>query len=312
MTGGKAGNQSDYLKPFVGRTKVVKNYFVYKEEDSVQRRMGKSQGLASLRLEEQLYVISGQRPGVRQHSFANFKGSSVGSLIGPVVVPAYSTCWQLQWKEKKQVYGTKNLIPVGGKANNIGGDAVEEPPARRLPRTPETIEPVFFHGHPMALFEDICRAFELKAIIDLTPGDGNLAMWAFRKNLIYTGLCMTDFHREKLMQQLEKGIRTAMLDECDELYEPRLHVILKHKQEQHDNAGDDTKPQAKAQAEGKAKQTGSKGHARASGTGKPEPSKTRKKAGKTGEAAEGEDEQGEGEGEDEEFLDSPAFSNDET
>ena len=108
MTGGKTGNQFEYVKPFAGRTKVVKKYIVHKEEDSVQQRMGKSQGLASCRLEEQLLVISGQRPEVRRYSFANFAGSSVGSLIDPVVMPACSSCWQLQWKEKKQIYGAKN------------------------------------------------------------------------------------------------------------------------------------------------------------------------------------------------------------
>ena len=285
MTGGKLGNQNDYLRPFIGRTKAVRAYIVHKSEDSVQQRTGKSQGLASCRLEEQLLIISGQRPEVRRYAFANFAGSSVGSVIGPVVMPAYSTCWQLQWQEKKQVYGAKNLIPVGGRAVN---DDIEEPMERRQPRTPETIEPVFFHSHPMALFEDICNAFELKAIIDLTPGDGNLAMWASRKNLVYTGLCMTEFHRKKLMQHLEKQIRAAMLNECDDLYEPRLHVILKNGQD--DQAGDDPKPKAKAKAKAKRE-----GKAKASAKGKPK------------EKAEGED--GQSDKEDEESLDSPAFSN---
>ena len=71
----------------------------------------------------------------------------------------------------------------------------------KQPRTPETVEPVFFHSHPMALYEDICKAFELKAIIDMTPG---AATWPYGPsgNLIYTGLCMADVHREKLMQHL--------------------------------------------------------------------------------------------------------------
>ena len=108
MTGGKTGNQSEYMKPFVGRTKVLRSYIVHKEEESMQQRMGRCQGLASCRLEENLLVVSGQRPEVRRYSFAHFPGSSFGSLIGPVVMPAYSSCWQLQWKEKKQIYGAKN------------------------------------------------------------------------------------------------------------------------------------------------------------------------------------------------------------
>ena len=70
MTGGRTGNQDNYMKPLAGRRKAVENYIVRKGEDSVQQRMGKSQGLSSCCLEEQLLVVSGQRPQVRRYSFA--------------------------------------------------------------------------------------------------------------------------------------------------------------------------------------------------------------------------------------------------
>ena len=242
MTGGKSGNDSVYLKPFSGWKKTVTSYIVYKNEYDMRKRMGKFQGVASMRLEENLLVVSGQQREVRPYFFKHFSGSSVGSMIGPVRMPPYSRCWQLKWNDKRDVY-SQHIFCLGGKAYN------EDPEERQHPRTRDMIEPVFFHSHPVELYEDICSAFELKAIIDLTPGDGNLAMLAFRKNLIYTGLCMTDVHCTLLMKNLEDKIRSALLNEFDDLYDSRLHFILKSMV--HDKAEGDWMPKAKAKAKAK-------------------------------------------------------------
>ncbi len=149
--GGKTGNHNEYMKPFAGRTKFRKTWLIHREEESVQQRTGKSQGLATCPLQEHLHVISASRPEVRRHYFTHFAGSSTGTLIGPVRMPPYNMTWQMQWKDKKALYGPKNLIMVGGRATDEADeDAIEEPPERRKPRTPETEEPVSSTVTPVA------------------------------------------------------------------------------------------------------------------------------------------------------------------
>ena len=110
MTGGKVGKQNDYLKPFGDRRKTTQNYIVYKDEKSMQQRMGRCVGMASLRLEENLLIVSGQRPEVRSFDFQHFRGSTVGSLIGPVIMPPYSSCWNLKWEVKERLFGPDNFV----------------------------------------------------------------------------------------------------------------------------------------------------------------------------------------------------------
>ena len=102
----------------------------------------------------------------------------------------------------------------------------EQPEQPCKPCSEEIEEPVFHHSYPRCLFQEICEAFELQAILDLTPGDGELAMFAYRNNIMYTGLCMTKVHCEKLHARLFQLIRSAMLDDGDKLFSPRLQAIL--------------------------------------------------------------------------------------
>ena len=42
MNGGKEGNQAEFMKPFVGAKKYVKNIALYREEESAMSRLGKA------------------------------------------------------------------------------------------------------------------------------------------------------------------------------------------------------------------------------------------------------------------------------
>ncbi len=91
--------------------------------------------------------------------------------------------------------------------------------------------------------------------MDLTPGDGELAMFAYRNNIPYTGLCLTDVHCEKLEARLFQKICSAMLDEGDKLFEPRLRGSRQKTQGEDGNNGgvskmpDDAKTKARKKSE---------------------------------------------------------------
>ncbi len=141
--GGRPGNEREYLRLFTGMTKVVKTILLHKEEASVQARMGKAMGIATVQLQENLMVVGGTRPECRKHSFQHFRGSSVGNLLGPITLPSFDDVWQVNWACKKDIYSASNLIGVGGKIACDAEDAIQEPEARLKPRTAATKEPVF-------------------------------------------------------------------------------------------------------------------------------------------------------------------------
>ena len=55
-------------------------------------------------------------------------------------------------------------------------DDIEEPVERKAKRTPESVEPVFYHGYTAIVFQDILKSLQVRYCIDLTPGDGGRSL----------------------------------------------------------------------------------------------------------------------------------------
>ena len=64
--------------------------------------------------------------------------------------------------------------------------------------------------------------FAAGAVIDLTPGDGVVAMAALRAGCPYTGVTLTDAHATELRKYLHKTAFQAAVTEGDELYDADL------------------------------------------------------------------------------------------
>jgi len=144
------------------------------------------------------------------------------------------------------IYGAENLIPVGGKAED---DGLEEIGATDNSRLAGSMEPVFYHSLPPTFYEDIINAFGLTAIIDCTPGDGALALSAYKANVVYTGLTFNEDHSLHLQQHLESTIWRKMTTDTDVIFDPRLLNVLQGK-------GTATEPpQLKGKKKAKAKAT---------------------------------------------------------
>eukprot|EP00975_Prorocentrum_lima_P022310 4691255-Prorocentrum_lima.AAC.1 len=64
------------------------------------------------------------------------------------------------------------MIQIGGRACDADDGFVKETAEHNVQ---ENIEPIFYHIFPTTLYEDTGQTFELKAVIEFTPGDGSLA-----------------------------------------------------------------------------------------------------------------------------------------
>ena len=218
---GKAGNYPELMKPFAGMEKTVKQYVVYKEEMSVHKRFKRVQGCAAFQLHEALHIVTGQVFAIPSKSFQDYHGSTAGSMIGPVVMPSPEQIWSLPWKLKKELYGTANLVPVGGP---IGKEIVDFSGG---PRTNDQVESAFRHSYPVSFYLEILQAFPIANVIDLTPGEGALAFAAHQRNIKYWGLTFNERHLSLLRERLDVLCLQCMLEEGHPLYDPVALAAVK-------------------------------------------------------------------------------------
>ena len=242
MDGGKTGNQQDLLKPFASKPKSVKIFTLWRDEDSMIQRLQRVKGgIATYRQEEHLYIVSASTPALKPTKFQNYKGSTAGSMIGPIIMPSLDGLWTRSWPVKKEIFTAANMIAVGGRVDDDEDDST----VKAKPRDKDTIEPVFFHALPQTFYNEILGAIPLAGVVDLCPGDGALALAAYKRGICYTGLCFSDAHKHQLQAHIERSIFQAMSDVNDLIYEPRLVASLRDESQQ---------PTAKAKAKATPKQ----------------------------------------------------------
>ena len=204
MKGGKEGNQTEFMKPFVGAKKYVKNIALYREEESAMNRLGKVQGYATLNCLETLLFVQADKSRVKKATYQHFPTcSTLSNTLGPIVMPPFHQVWRLPWRIKKELYG-RALIMVGGQVQDA--DDIEEPEERKVKRTPEAVEPVFYHGYPPIVFQDILKSLQVRDCIDLTPRDGAAALACYKLGIVYLGFTFTAVHTEQLSTRLEHEI----------------------------------------------------------------------------------------------------------
>ena len=134
---------------------------------------------------------------------------------------------------KKEIFTAANIIAVGGRVDDDEDDSA----VKAKSRDKDTIEPVLFHALPQTFYSELLGAIPLVGVLDLCPGDGALALAAYKRGICYTGLCFSDAHTHQLQAHIEWSIFQAMSDVNDLIYEPRLVASLR-----------DDAPAAKAKA----------------------------------------------------------------
>ena len=139
-------------------------------------------------------------------------------------MPPFDQVWRLQWKIKKELFGKRALVNGGQDGDDKPCEELEAKPKR----TPESVEPVFYHGYPAIVYQDILKALQVRYCIDLTPGDGAAALACDKLGIFYLGLTFTTTHTEQLSAKLEHELLQCMADENDDrLHSPALvHTLF--------------------------------------------------------------------------------------
>ena len=184
-----------------------KVFFVMLDFDSlvVRKRYGKSK--TKVDQLHYLHLLASSDASVPSKRYKSWTGGTSGNVMGPVVFDPVPKTWQMKHAEKKLAYADA-LRAVGGAGSDSGG---EEPAADSAPAvTPETMTPFCWLSYPQSFGDNVLDSLNVYAVLDYTPGDGNLALAALDKKVPYLGFCHSEKHAlalhdylvDKLFQQL--------------------------------------------------------------------------------------------------------------
>ena len=164
--------------------------------------------------------------------------STAGTILGPMGFPDLAdrqATWHLSLGDKKKIYGTARIQPSGASPDG----AVPED-SKREKRSDKTIEPVTFHASSVQMMEELLYQVapygqkcvgqaRVKAVVDLTPGDGTLATVCLKHGIPYLGLVFNEYHQEVLTQRLAQVVFQLFLDEKSPLHDATLCSLLRKK-----------------------------------------------------------------------------------
>ena len=95
FVGGKQ-SQADLLRPFQGKTKLVKNFYITKDEESLTKRLQRVKGgVGAYSQVENMYRSCTNPLAVKVNRFQHYLGSTLGNSIATVVLQPTSAMWHL-------------------------------------------------------------------------------------------------------------------------------------------------------------------------------------------------------------------------
>lgn len=219
LDGGRHGNEAQVGTCFVGPKnntafpdKHKSLFFVSYEEKSLMARRDVNRGL--MNQVEIMSVFSRGPLVIKRTQRKHFEGTTLGNVIGPVAVPRYedATVWKVEPKVKKEIYGTKGKVLVGGPCP---GSAVPKPELQGG-------EPATWHGSPMTLYEEILHSFQVSVVIDATMVDDTFALACLKSKTPYIGITFTAEHAQHVRARLMTSLWQEMQREGSELYQVGL------------------------------------------------------------------------------------------
>jgi hypothetical protein len=178
---------------------------IYTEESIQARRRKARGGTGSVHQSEWAHMLAHARVSLPERQRKHFPGSTSGDTIYGIGKPELGTEWTVSWKDKKEMYGKKNLIPVGGKTEGTDPDGQPD-------RKTDTTElPVAYHGMPAVWYEELIHTFFVKSVVDLTPGDAKFAWQALVNRIGYVGIAFTPAHGAAIYKRLKDQIKEEMI-----------------------------------------------------------------------------------------------------
>ena len=144
---------------------------------------------------------------------AAYAGTSRGSVIG--WINAVQSEWTATVSDKQVLYGEKMV------GNAPSADSSDFRPL-------DSVEPVFYNALSHVFWEDFLATYSVRAVVDATPGAGELAKAAINMRLPYFGICLTEIHMTQLKERLTVWLQHSMKTKGTPHYSSDWAGILKN------------------------------------------------------------------------------------
>jgi hypothetical protein len=203
-------------------------------EDSIQsrRKRIRGAGTASIQQCEGAHMLSMTRVSLPERKRLHFEGSTSGDTIYGIGKPDMASEWTVTWKDKKEMYTKKYLIPCGGKTE--GADPDEEQAERK---TDATSVPVTYHSMPEAWYQELIHTFFIKLVVDLTPGDAKFAWQALLNRVGYVGITFSLAHSTAIYDHLKTQMKQEMCKPGSRMFNHQYALATGVKTETGGNTG---------------------------------------------------------------------------
>ena len=183
----------------------------------------------------------------------HFPGSTnLSNTLGPVALPAFKALPLLTAGEKKEFWGARRRAVGGPTGEDDDGEEGEDeefsegeddeaPAVEDIDQMQEVtletpavgggrgskglsgdhaIQPVCWHQLPTLVAESLCHAFWAMAVIDLTPGVGELCINSILSQTAYLGVCHSEYQRSLILARLKQAVLQGMKNPDSKLYSP--------------------------------------------------------------------------------------------
>ena len=215
-------------------------------EESLAARRKFVRGTASIHQIQGAHIVSDKKICLPERPRKHYKGSNSGDTITEVDMPTLpGTEWHLTVRDKKKLYGKKNLIAVGGMVGSEGINPHEK-------RADDKKEPVVWWSYPEMLLAEIVHCLFVKLVFDLTPGDCKFAFVCLKLRIGYIGITFTEYHSQLLDARLFDLVSEAMADDASPLFNVQFAKLMLG-----DAPATTPPPAPKAKAKGRAKRLAS-------------------------------------------------------
>lgn len=185
--------------------------YVVKAEQSMRERRTLTRGTASIHQVEMMHVVSTEALSLPERAGKHYEGSNKGTCLGPITLTPPADEWKATVKDKREIYGKRNRIAVGGRTE-------EGKQARRLE---SAVEPVCFHTMPLLFYEEVLHRFFGKSVFDLTPGAGVFGEACVKNRIGYFCIAMTERHAVELEERFRLAALRFMCEESSPIYNPK-------------------------------------------------------------------------------------------
>ena len=200
------------------------------------------------------HILSAGRVTLPEKARTHYPGTNCGDTITGVAIPGMDKVWKMAWRNKKLLYGKKNLIAVGGKT--LGAEEGD------CKRTDTTVEPVCFHPMPPEFYDTITDDFHAKRVFDLVTCDAVFSYVCLCKRIGYIGICFTLEHQQFIEDHIIEKLKVDMADFQHPLFNPSYAAAIGTTNIQ------SATPPPQAKAKGKAKTVSASAKGKAKGKAK--------------------------------------------